>query len=105
MGACCAKLKGGGSGPHNDSRNDPSSSAYDHGATSSEEEGGGNPRVKIIHTRNDFDEITKGANGKLIVADFHAPWCGPCQLVSPKVDIFADEFAEKVVFIKVRLIN
>ena len=35
------------------------------------------------------------SSGTLIVADFWAPWCGPCRALAPVVDRVADQFAGK----------
>jgi thioredoxin 1 len=45
-------------------------------------------------TEANFDEHVK--SGTLVVADFWAPWCGPCRQLSPVVDRLADQFAGKV---------
>ena len=49
----------------------------------------------VIEFSNDnFDaEVTSGT---LVVADFWAPWCGPCRALTPTIDRLADQFAGKV---------
>ncbi len=45
-------------------------------------------------TEANFDDHVK--SGTLVVADFWAPWCGPCRQLTPIVDRLADQFAGKV---------
>jgi thioredoxin 1 len=51
------------------------------------------PNVLELTTDN-FDTEVK--SGTLVVADFWAPWCGPCRQLSPVIDRVADQFAGKV---------
>ena len=51
------------------------------------------PNVIELTTDN-WDEHVN--SGTLVVADFWAPWCGPCRQLSPIVDRLADQFAGKV---------
>ena len=46
-------------------------------------------------TDNNYKEIL--SEGKPLVIDFWAPWCGPCRMVSPIIDELAAEYEGKVV--------
>merc|ERR1712146_678783 len=42
-----------------------------------------------------------GATDKLVVVDFTASWCGPCQRIAPAFAAMDEEHAGSVVFVKV----
>ena len=54
----------------------------------------------IIHLEdaNKFEEEVKG---ELVLVDFYADWCGPCQMLAPELERLSDELGIKVVKINV----
>ena len=51
------------------------------------------PNVLELTESNWTQEVT---GGTLVVADFWAPWCGPCRQLTPIIDRLADQFAGQV---------
>merc|ERR1711977_148922 len=56
--------------------------------------------VPQIPDKAGFDKVLTDAGDKLVVIDFTATWCGPCQRIGPKFVAFAEKYPD-VVFIKV----
>jgi thioredoxin 1 len=54
----------------------------------------------MISTKEEFDAALKDAGSKLVVVDFTASWCGPCQQIAPVFKELAQENKD-VVFLKV----
>lgn len=51
--------------------------------------------MQNIETAEQFKELV--AQDKLVVAQFYAPWCGSCKMVTPLVEKLATELADKAV--------
>merc|ERR1712224_476631 len=56
--------------------------------------------VAMLATKADFDKALTEAGDKLVVVDFTASWCGPCQRIAPVFTKLAEEMAD-VCFVKV----
>ncbi|XP_032671556.1 thioredoxin-2-like [Odontomachus brunneus] len=58
--------------------------------------------AEVYHVQNAEDLTTKlqEAAEKLVVIDFFAVWCGPCKMISPKIEELAKELQD-VIFLKV----
>lgn len=46
-----------------------------------------------------FGEVIKSSRPVLV--DFHATWCGPCKMMAPELQKFAQSHADKVRVIKI----
>jgi thioredoxin 1 len=49
--------------------------------------------------RGNFNQIIN--DGKLVLVDFHAEWCGPCKLQTPVLSEVSAEAGDKVRIIKI----
>ncbi|KAK5778440.1 thioredoxin TRX2 PWA37_000306 [Arxiozyma heterogenica] len=56
--------------------------------------------VAQISSVSEFDSTLSGTD-KLVVVDFFATWCGPCKMIAPMIEKFAEQYAEQATFLKV----
>jgi thioredoxin 1 len=66
--------------------------------------GGSYPTPKHVKTigEADFDAEVLRA-GQPVVVDFYATWCGPCKVLSPRLDKLAGEFGDRIKFVAVNV--
>lgn len=57
----------------------------------------------VYFSQADFDSKLESAGDLLVLVDFHATWCGPCKMIAPKLEEFANTYADKLVIVKVKL--
>lgn len=50
-------------------------------------------------TKDEFKLILN--DNEVVLVDFWATWCGPCQMISPIIEQIADEFAPKMPVVKI----
>ncbi len=56
-----------------------------------------------IHGITEFNKTIEDNKDKLIIADFWAPWCGPCRMIAPVLEQIAKDFEDKVLIVKVNV--
>ncbi|KAH0948283.1 hypothetical protein HN011_011327 [Eciton burchellii] len=59
-----------------------------------------NQEVVLIQNSEDLKSRLDKAGTDLVVVDFFAVWCGPCKMISPKIEELSKEL-QHVVFLKV----
>lgn len=58
--------------------------------------------VKQVRDLAEFRQTLKDAGNKLVVVDFTATWCGPCQMIAPAfIKLSEDPENQNVIFLKV----
>jgi len=56
-------------------------------------------KINKVKTK-DFEEEVLNAKEPVLV-DFYATWCPPCKMLSPILEELAEEFKDKIKFVKV----
>ena len=55
----------------------------------------------MIKHLNNANEFEKEIQGEVVIVDFYADWCGPCQMLAPVLEQLSEESNVKVVKINV----
>lgn len=57
----------------------------------------------IIHLENQ-ENFEKEVQGNLVIVDFYADWCGPCQMLAPVLEQLEKEIDVKIVKINTDIV-
>jgi thioredoxin 1 len=58
---------------------------------------------KIVHTSDSAFDADVLQNGKAVLLDFWAEWCGPCKMIAPLLDEVADKYEEQLDVVKLNV--
>lgn len=50
--------------------------------------------MSVLHINNNNFESEVLRSDKPVLLDFFASWCGPCKMLSPVIDAFAEEYLQ-----------
>lgn len=53
--------------------------------------------IRLLESREDFDNLLKEAGDKAIIIDCYADWCGPCKQIAPAYAKMAETYANVIV--------
>jgi thioredoxin 1 len=56
--------------------------------------------MKTLKSKQELDAFIAENNGKHVIIDAYADWCGPCKIMAPVFDNVAADIGEKGIFAK-----
>jgi thioredoxin 1 len=57
--------------------------------------------IKDITSAEFETQVIESSNTQPVVVDFWAPWCGPCQMITPIIEDLEKDYNGKIMFRKV----
>jgi len=71
--------------------------------TSEEKQENGSDGIINVSGIEEFTKALEDNKWKLIIADFWAPWCGPCRMLAPTLEKLAEDYKWKIQVVKVNV--
>ena len=59
------------------------------------------PHIFAATAANFMTDVVEASNSKPVLVDFWAPWCGPCQALTPMLERLADDYAGRFLLAKI----
>ncbi|XP_068158578.1 thioredoxin-2 [Drosophila tropicalis] len=58
-------------------------------------------KVIVIESKEALDQIIDEAGNKHVLVEFYATWCGPCAIIGPRLEQLAEEYADRLLILKI----